>query len=415
MTQEHAMYLMQLNRFKDAEAEWRKVLSEDPDNAIAHGFLSLTLTSLEKIEDAHLEADAAIGLNPENDFFYFIKGKAFLADKRYLNAEVLFQRAIEINPDDADYYSAIAQCRVLRDDKLSALEFSYKSIELDPEDDDNVNLHILILTGLGRHEEAKELMEGVLHRDPHNSYSHSNKGWSELHKNNRKEALIHFREALRLDPENENARIGLIECIKSGNLIYRFMLMYLLWLGKLQPITRWGVIFFGYFLYRLIDRASFVYPEYSIYFKPLLYAYFAFAILTWLSDPFFNLLLFFHKDGRYALKPEEKKSCLIAGIFIGIALVCCILFFAGFHAITLLIALKSAMIVPVVYMSRETENPRHKKFFNLFSYALIIFGAIGLVMVYQENEMGLSFLRYFSYIWIGFFLLNTYLRNRSIG
>jgi hypothetical protein len=56
---------------------------------------------------------------------------------------------------------------------------------------------------LGRKGEAGSTIDGTLSREPENSFSHANKGWTLLEQGRRKEALAHFRESLRLEPGNE--------------------------------------------------------------------------------------------------------------------------------------------------------------------------------------------------------------------
>ena len=67
-------------------------------------------------------------------------------------------------------------------------------------------------------------------RDPDDAFSHANQGWTLLEQGNRKKAMEHFRESLRLDPTNGWAQAGLVEAIKAGNPVYAVMLKYFLWI-----------------------------------------------------------------------------------------------------------------------------------------------------------------------------------------
>jgi len=60
----------------------------------------------------------------------------------------------------------------------------------------------------------------------------ANQGWNCLHRNNPRRAQDHFREALRLNPELEYARQGMLEALKARNPVYRGMLAYFLWMGR---------------------------------------------------------------------------------------------------------------------------------------------------------------------------------------
>lgn len=408
-----ASQLMQLDRLDDAEKELRKDLAEDPENAHAHGMLGLCLSMRKRIPEAHEEADKAIGLDPGNDFHFFVKARIFMADDRHKEAEVWFQKALELDPEDAAYYTGIAACRLQRDDAQGALEFSSKAVEADPENEGAVDIHVAVLNRLGRKEEAATVLEGSLNRNPHNSFAHANQGWAELHGNNPKKAVVHFEEALRLEPDNDYARSGLVEALKSGNPIYRVFLIYLLWMGRLSPTARWCIILGGYAVYRLADRASYAWPSASPYLTPLTGLYFAFAVLTWMANPFFNLLLFFHPKGRYALTASEWKASLAAAVLLFISAGGCILYFCGFHAIWLLTALFTVMMVPHVHSAMEVSNKRHKPIFLGYCALLLIAGAVALVLIHQENLLGASIMNYTFYAWIAYMFLGMFLQTEA--
>ena len=74
------------------------------------------------------------------------------------------------------------------------------------------------------------------------------------------------------------------------------------------PDKRLGVIgaFIGFQVVgQMADKAPFL--------RPLLYAYFAFVLLTWLSPSFFNLLLRLDRFGRYALSADQVRGANVAG------------------------------------------------------------------------------------------------------
>ena len=61
-----------------------------------------------------------------------------------------------------------------------------------------------------------------------------------LHQAQPKAALEHFREALRLDPNLQYAQAGIVEALKARNPIYRWMLGYFLWMGRLSDRAKWA-------------------------------------------------------------------------------------------------------------------------------------------------------------------------------
>jgi hypothetical protein len=52
----------------------------------------------------------------------------------------------------------------------------------------------------------------------------------------------------------------------------------------------------------------------------LIILYTAFALLTWLAHPLFNLTLFLHPIGRHALNPDQKAQAFWVGLCMALAL-----------------------------------------------------------------------------------------------
>ena len=187
----------------------------------------------------------------------------------------------------------------------------------------------MALVKLGRRQEAGHTIEAALARDPDNAVTHANQGWTLLEANDPAKALEHFREALRIDPTSEWARLGIVEALKARHFVYRTMLKYFLWMAKLSGKMQWGVVIGGYVLFQMLrgwananpEFAPFVWPCWA-YTSPLCY-------LTWIAMPLFNLLLRLNKFGRLALSDEQIRAsnwiggCLLFVIVGGSDRGCC--------------------------------------------------------------------------------------------
>ena len=195
-----------------------------------------------------------------------------------------------------------------------ALDAAEKGLHVDSEHVGCANLRARALINLGRKAEANDTLDDALSKDPENAWTHANRGWALLEQSDRQRALEHFREALRLDPTLESARIGIVEALKSKHLIYRLMLRYFLWAAKLSK--RAGIIlivciFFGpQFLHGLGKQ----FPSFAGLFEAASLAIVAFAVMTWIAEPLFNLLLRVNKFGRMALSREQ----IVASNYLGI-------------------------------------------------------------------------------------------------
>jgi tetratricopeptide (TPR) repeat protein len=193
-------------------------------------------------------------------------------------------------------------------------------LEQDAEHVGCANLRAMALVKLGRRAEAGRTIDATLAKNPDNSVTHANQGWTHLEANNPQKALEHFREALRLDPENEWARQGIVEALKARNFIYALMLRYFLWMAKLSPQAQFGIIIGGWFGNRILGAIARSNPDLAPWILPVRILYVVFVILTWTADPLFNLLLRLNKFGRLALSREQVVASNWLGLTLALAL-----------------------------------------------------------------------------------------------
>ena len=65
--------------------------------------------------------------------------------------------------------------------------------------------------------------------------------------------MEHFREALRLNPNMEWARQGILEALRARNPIYRVMLRYFLWMSRFRGKVQFGIVIGGWLGYQAIQ------------------------------------------------------------------------------------------------------------------------------------------------------------------
>jgi hypothetical protein len=153
--------------------------------------------------------------------------------------------------------------------------------------------------------EAGATIDAALARDPENAATHANRAWTLLEQGRADEALGHFREALRLNPENEWARTRIVEALKARNPVYAVMLRYFLLMSRLSRGAQWGVIIGGYVANRMLTRAAAGNPDLAPWVLPFRILYVTFVLLSWTAEPVFNLLLRLNRFGRLALSREQ--------------------------------------------------------------------------------------------------------------
>ena len=312
--QQRIWLLLQQGRTERAEEELRLYLADRPDSDWAHAHLALCLSYQERHQEAHHEAQAAVGLAPDNAFAHFVHSAVLTQANCLPEAEAAIREAIGLNQSSALFFGQLAKVQLRQQRWQVALTAAEQGLEIDPADDDCANLKSIALIRLGRRTEATDSLRGALERDPDDAWTHANLGWSLIEHGRYHEAMPHFREALRIEPNLEHARLGIITALKAQNVLYRPLLRYFLWAQKLSDRYAVALMIGAYVLYRFLLGLAQQKPEWSLFIVPVLIAYALFAVSSWLGNPLFNLVLFTNRFGRLALSDDERRtSLLVAG------------------------------------------------------------------------------------------------------
>ncbi len=375
---QRAMILHDQHRFADAERELKQVLAADPHNAHAHALLGLCLVGQRQYREATAEAEQAVGLEPDVAFGHFVHAK-ILAERNHTKAaRAAIREALRLDSFNPSYYAMLASIEFDERQWPAALDAAENGLAIQADHAGCVNLRAMALVQLGRKDEAGVTIRGALERDPHNAVTHANQGWQMLHLGQHKQALIHFREALRIDPELDWARQGMIEALKARNPVYRVMLKYFLFMSRLSNRAQWGIIVGGYVLYRVMLAVEEQNSALRPYVLPVLLCYIAFVVMTWIASPLFNFILRLSPFGRHVLSRDQR----VASNWIGVLFLC-----AAFSALFGLIfafpwamlgaLISLAMAIPLSAVFRLPQGlPR-----NLMGLYAAALGGVGGIIV----------------------------------
>jgi len=405
---------MAMQRWADAGEAWRRALAADPEHGTAHAQYAICLLKTGDLAGARREAQAAVRCMPDDPGAHCVRAIVALGDERLPEAEAAAREALRLDPDDPDHHHILAAALNRSDRVAEALERCEAGLALDPEHAPLIDLRASLLTRLGRRDEAEASIHEALRRDPDDPEQHANLGWARLSARDPTGSAQHFAEALRLDPENAYARAGLVEALKAQHLIYRLFLAWTMWLASLSPPTRWAVIIVGFLVYRLCDRLAELHPQLAPWLTPLVWAYLAFAFLTWMAAPLFNLVLLTHPLGRHALEERVRQASLAAGICMGIALLGVIAYPLTGHAVALLAAFAAALATAVVYDAWEERVARWRRI--LIPAALLFSAAIAtsVVLVGYEQPFGARLWHWCFWGWLALLLAPPLLRSRGL-
>jgi len=384
--------LMQQNRLPQAADELRRQLRLDPHEPVAHSLLALCLLDdAQRLPQAQEEAELAIHLAPEYDFAFYVL--ALVQHRRHRPQEALaaFNQALALDPADASYYHLLGQLRLESGQWQAALQAARTGLGFDSEHADLHGLEARALARQGRGHEASEAARAALGHGAESSSIQAQAGWVALETNRSKEALDHFREALRLDPTSGFARSGLVEALKARYWVYRTFMRFIYWVNSLSAGLRRGLLLGAYVVARFVPW--------------LLPFYLVFAYLSWFKDPLFDSLLRLNRYGRYALSPAQMlhSTHFLALLGLGLAAGLSMLLGAPVPGLGTLALVALGLLFPLVGTERLAGQPKQHGYSRWAGWALAAVGAlaVALAMLGIPNQLTMLFLyATVAYTWV---------------
>jgi hypothetical protein len=196
-------------------------------------------------------------------------------------------------------------------------------------------------------------------------------------------------------------------------LIYRWMLAYFLWMARLSPRARWGIVLGGYFGYRILSSVARDQPALAPWIRPLLIAYVVFVLLTWFAMPLFNLLLRLNRFGRHALSRDQRTAANWFALC-GVLLAACL---ATWLAVGAEVAIVAALVVvglalPLVSIYHCDRGwPRRNM--ALYTAAMAVVGLLVIVGVWRELDWALQMFNVFAVGFLATQFLANYLTSAT--
>jgi tetratricopeptide (TPR) repeat protein len=317
---DRGVLLYQQDRHAQAEHELGRAVAEDPDSSAAHAFLALCLAEQGKLDGAEDEARAAVRCGPDDPFAHLALAQVLYKRDKLPAADRAARESLRLDPSYPSAYAILAAVRHDRQDFEGALRAAEDGLARDPDHRGCAALRTMALLKLGRTDDAVTTAGDALRRGPDDALAHTAQGWALLQDRRPADALPHFREALRLDPTSGWARDGMVAALKARYWVYRQMLGFFLWMGRLGQAARVGVLIGLLVAQWGLGRLADAVPAARPFAYPALLALIGFVVLTWVADPLFNLLLRLNRFGRHALTPDERRqsawvgACVLAGV-----------------------------------------------------------------------------------------------------
>jgi tetratricopeptide (TPR) repeat protein len=399
------LQLFELSRYKEAITYFKTAITENPNDFTAKYGLAQCYFQTDLIDDALKIALDLRGESPNDAELYFLLSQIYLHKDNLKESNLNIEQALQLNPFSANNFGQKAYILLNQKQYEEALNFVNQGLQIDPKNTFCLNIRATALTKLKRKDAAQSTIENLLHDNPENAYSHANVGWSHLERNDTKTALKHFKEALKLDPNSEFARNGMLTAMKAKNKIYNLYLRYAFWMTNQSSRNQWIFIIGIYLAYRfgikLLSASGL-----TILVVPFIILYLLFALGSWIMEPLSNMILMFDKFGKYLLDKKNKLSGQLMFVLLASAL----LFFSSYliFKINIFIILSIASIASILPLTRGALSFTKKtQYINYIYGALIITIAIiaPIISLPFSTTMTAIIVLFIAYTWIGSFIL----------
>lgn len=314
-TIQRGLILLSQRRYAEAETYFRQSLAQNPRNARALLCLAQCQANQPgKARTALATMDDAISVEPEWSDLHAGRSQILVRLNRRGDAVASATKAVQLDPFSV-YAHSVRAAALFHDQQYAEAEAAARfALSLDPDDDFAANIFADAMRIQGKKEENADQIRGMLSRDPENPHTHASAGWAALQGSDREKAQEHFLEALRMDPDNESARSGLIETYKARSPFYRGYLKYCFWIQRFSH-GRQVVILFGIVAaVMLIKGLLLAAHAYWLYIAVGL-AYLVLVLWSHLASSVGNFLILLDPVARRALRPGEKRQ----GLFVGVA------------------------------------------------------------------------------------------------
>lgn len=372
----HGLLLQDQGRLEEAEACFYSVLAREPDNDFVYGRLALCQMSQPGKKRRALDTIAeAIRLRADEPFYFSVKAIVLGELHRGKEALEAAETAVRLNPEDTFALSAKANAYCAMDRWAEAEEWSRHALALDGDNAMAANILAHTLRMQGKRQLNAEAVERLLAADPEDSFAHVNAGWTALQAKDQPRAEQHFREALRLDPESDMAREGLLESFRARSWFYRAYLSYCFFMQRYTEGKQW-MIFLGAFAVYQVSR-KYLESLNPVYSGVLVAVWLGLVLWVWLAPGIGNFLILLDRSARLALKPAERhQGIAVGGVFIAGALATIAGLVSGYYPI---------LLAGVGMLA--TTIPASLTFGNASSRGRLVFGSITVLLYIAAGIM----------------------------
>lgn len=191
----------------------------DPDDWDAWILLANCYLELHDSKSLRNAAEKLIELDPDHEVGYFLMSAGWL-DKNTSKALKFIEKALELDPEQPRNYAMKGQLLRLRGFDKEAQETVAAGLELDPNDTWLLREQSIILDYQEEHWQASQTMTDALKEEPDLYDNHLYDALVAHDGGNSRRALASLKEAIRLKPDSEQARMLYPQIVKGSDAFW---------------------------------------------------------------------------------------------------------------------------------------------------------------------------------------------------
>ncbi|WP_395738448.1 tetratricopeptide repeat protein [Prosthecobacter sp.] len=310
--------LQSQHRMQDAIACYKQALALDAHHTPSYMMLALCwMNDDETAPQAVDAAGRAVALEPENPFARSVLALALNANAKDGQTAAIKAaleqagEAVNLDPDSDFGHAVVARLHLRLRDYPKAEASARAALSLDTENTMAAEVLSAALLMQKKDGDIQNLTRYQLERNADDDSAHTGAGWMALMQGDHKKANQHFLEALRLNPMNENARMGLIESFRARSWPYRLQLRFAHFMNQFTEGRQTAIMIGGFIGYRVLS--SYLKTVAPFWANVVIGAWLVFALWSHLARGFSTFFVTLDRFARQALKPREFWEGIVVG------------------------------------------------------------------------------------------------------
>ena len=231
----------------------QRAIGEEPENAEAYYQLAFCYCNWPGHSKQALQTiDRAISLEPTRADFFALRSWILGNLEKYKEALSTAEEGLGMSPYDLLALNSRTRAHSQLYNWVKSEESARETLAYYPRNEMAANFLAQALRQQGKLDESREVIARLLAHVPDSAMAQCNAGWSALQAGDYRSANNFFMEALRLDPNYDYARRGLLHAFNSRVWIYRVYFHLIAWLGKFGRVTRFFFLVIIYVVYQFV-------------------------------------------------------------------------------------------------------------------------------------------------------------------